>query len=101
MPRTKKAIETYEQFRRYIGDQFMPNPEEVNVFRAIYKEEMSQPNGELSWALMLVYLAGKAKGTGAVTLGDISKIAEDLQNCGGNKNALTTGHSEGTEKLSS
>jgi len=63
MPRTKKAIETYEQFRRYIGDQFMPNPEEVNVFRAIYKEEMSQPNGELSWALMLVYLAGKAKGT--------------------------------------
>lgn len=78
MARSKKAIETYKQFRTRIGNQKMPSLSEIKIYEQIYKEEMSRERGEHTWALMLVYIAGKIKGAGMATEKDIEIIAEKM-----------------------
>ncbi|MFS0767094.1 hypothetical protein [Peribacillus phoenicis] len=93
MKKPKKQIGNYEQFRELVGSLRVPNLAEREIYKRIFDEELSQENGEISWAIMLVYLAGKAKGAGMITYEGMDKIVDMM------KNTSTTENSEGTEKL--
>lgn len=97
MARSKKAIETYKQFRTRIGNQKMPSLSEIKIYKQIYKEEMEFGTGEFGWALMLVYLAGKIKGAGMATEKDIEIIAEKML-IEQKENAHTTANSESSNQ---
>ncbi|MCK1986261.1 MULTISPECIES: hypothetical protein [Peribacillus] len=99
MKNPKKQIENYEQLRELVGSQRVPNLAERKIYKRIFNGEMLQENGELSWAIMLVYLAGKAKGAGMITYEGMDKIVDRMVEQEAQKKTSTTENSEGIEKL--
>ncbi|MFJ7753192.1 hypothetical protein ACQKGI_14380 [Peribacillus muralis] len=95
----KKHIENYEKFRELVGGLRVPNLSERKIYNRIFDEELSQEKGELSWAIMLVYLAGKAKGAGMITYEGMDKIVDRMLEQEAEKKTSTTENSEGNEKL--
>lgn len=78
MKKSKKQIKNYQQLRELVGGLRVPNLAEREIYKRIFDEEMSQENGELSWAIMLVYLAGKAKGAGMITYEGMDVIVDRM-----------------------
>jgi hypothetical protein len=98
MAKSKKQITSYDQLRKRIGSQNMPSLAEVKIMRQIFNQEMTSVNGDLSWAIMLVYLAGKVKGAGMVTHADLDIIMSDMMQ--DKEKAFTTANSEGSKQIS-
>ncbi|MGD6879276.1 hypothetical protein [Bacillus infantis] len=98
MAKSKKHITSYEQLRERIGAQNMPSMAEVKIMREVFNQEMEQRNGELTWAIMLVYIAGKVKGSGIVTHNDLDIIVKDMLQK--KEKASTTANSEGLRVIS-
>lgn len=99
MKKSKKQIGNYEHFRELVGSQRIPNLAERKIYKRIFDEELLQEKGELSWAIMLVYLAGKAKGAGMITYEGMDKIVDRMLKQETQKKTSTTENSEGIEKL--
>lgn len=78
MAKSKKQITSYEQLRKRIGAQRFLTPAERKVVKRIFNQEMEQQYGDVSFALYLVYLAGKLKGSGVITHCDIESIVEEM-----------------------
>ncbi|MEK3856585.1 hypothetical protein [Cytobacillus sp. FSL H8-0458] len=93
MPRTKKSIENYKQLRECVGNQMAPTPDEKILINKVFREEAGRHN-DLTWALYMVYVLGKVKGSGRVTHKDLESITDLLQP-EEKKKAFTTANSEG------
>lgn len=77
MRKSKQQIETFEQLRERIGKQQTPAYSELQLIKRVFYEELNQENGEITWALMLVYLLGKVKGAGMITYEGMNQVFEN------------------------
>lgn len=96
MRKSKQQIETFEQLRERVGKQQTPTHSELQLIKRIFYEEVNQQNGELTLAIMMVYLLGKVKGAGMITYEGMDQVFEnwriDEQK---KKKTVTTENSEG------
>ncbi|WP_110926837.1 hypothetical protein [Bacillus massiliglaciei] len=76
MAKSKKKITDYIQLRTRLGKQYSPKYAERFLIKHIFREESK--NSDSMWALYFVYLLGKLKGAGVVTLKDLDEIVNRL-----------------------